>query len=306
MRNTARTVSLSALIVCLSGPIAVAGSGGQAAAFLRLPFGASIAGMGSACTAVQSDVASSYYNPALLVGSEPWILGTGYAFMSLDRGDVYGSLSKTFPSVGGFGLQWRRFGVRNIEGSDASGNPTGTFDDAETMISAGFAQKIIPLLTGGVSLKYLHQSLAQYSADGYGADLGVISNLPVKTPADGSITVGASVLNIAGRLKWNSPAGSADRIPTTLRIGGSWNGSMADFTGLAALDMEKTSSETALLHAGLEVGYRQLLWLRGGYDGHGLTGGFSVRVSHVRAHFALRNDVIGERVTTEIGLQFAW
>jgi hypothetical protein len=261
-------ISLMGVLVIAGSVGANEGSGGQGDGFLRVPIGARPAGMGNAFVAVSDDANALYFNPGGLYQIQRFAFGAMYSLMSMGRNHYQGSFIYSDKSLGSFGLMFTGFGVSNIDGRDATGNPDTKFDDSEVAFSLGYGRQILPFLGAGASLKYLSHSLKDNKATGFGFDIGAHSKIEIKNPYLNSIRLGISASNLAAKLKWNTDSSHKDKIPSTLRFGSGFDVKFDNGEILVALDGSQTSDESFMFHGGVEVWLYKTLAVQTGLDGN--------------------------------------
>jgi Type IX secretion system protein PorV len=220
--------------------------------FLTITPDARAAGMGDVGVATSADANSSYWNAGKLA-----FIDKGYG----------GSLSYT-PWLGkiindmkiiyltGFykinreetvSMALKYFDLGQIEFRDGSNNPLGRFNPREYAVDATYSRLLTEHLGVGASLRYIHSNLTgalstggtdAQPANSVAVDLGVFYTKPLESK-NATLSLGASITNIGAKMTYTS-AGSADFIPTNLRIGGSYKTDLDAVNSLTfALDINK-------------------------------------------------------------------
>jgi len=279
------------------------GSGGQAAAFMRLPVGTRPAGMGYAFVSVSDDVSAVYFNPAGLGQIDRVTLGCDYSILSLDREHYQAGVIVGNERLGSVGLMVNRFGVSDIESRDANGNRTGTFSDSEMAIIAAYGKRMLPGISFGVACKYINHSLYDYKGTGFSFDLGLHGRLDRKESTIETLRVGFCMSDLGGRVSWNTDSSHEDEIPNTLKFGCSALLRFEFLRMLLAVDGWKTSNEETLWRWGSECWLSQVLALRIGMNDDRLSAGASLRWRLFRLDYAYSEAALGETDTNRIGLQ---
>ena len=140
--------------------------------------------MGSAYTAVVSDVTSGYWNPAGLLGVkgdlQVGVMHSEY-FAGIAKYDYVG-LAKPIDSVSTIGFTFVRFGIDNIPNTidliDPSGNidydRITTFSSADQAFILSYARKLnVPGLRVGGNAKVIYRRVGEFGkAWGFGLDAG--------------------------------------------------------------------------------------------------------------------------------------
>ncbi len=143
-------------------------------------------GMGNAFSALADDSSAVYYNPALLYDIEKHLISFGYSHMFLNANNY--SVSYVFPKLSrkpdiGLSAAFNSLFDSELKTYSAVdiGNPGDyiagpDFDFSEYMFILGAGMKIgnywMMQFSGGLSLKYYSKTIAEYKANGIGADLG--------------------------------------------------------------------------------------------------------------------------------------
>jgi len=219
-----------------------------------------------------------------------------YSSMSMDRQHNFAALTLPLGKGFGLGMGWINFGVKNIDGRDFTGNPTGKFNDTENALFLSFSKRIGILSFGG-SGKYIQHSLAGKLAKGYGFDIGIKIKL-----AD-FISVGATSRNIAGKLVWNTESNLQETIPRTERVG---LVIMPKFLPIILTgDMELNSADKPY-HFGIEYKIFGILAARAGYDSGDFNFGGGLQIStnfmNLQFDYALAPDVLEEGATNRFSI----
>lgn len=270
-----------------------ASSAAEAATFLLVPLGARNVGFGGAFAGATGDVEGAMWNPAALAGIDEWAVHYHGA-------NDFGTSTH---AVGGV-VRWRsaRVGLSllavdlgTIEGRDASNNPIGTIDVANTLAILTVAHPVSSIFEVGGSYKLVRlggscrgcSGLAP-DATGHAFDLAV-SAVP---PGLDRLRLGFVASNLGGGISLRSD-GPSDPLPSRIRLGGEMEllrpGPDGDVEVRARADLQQTFSEfdDLDLFAGAEVAYRAIAFLRAGYaaTGAGRTGPtLGVGVRHLGFH----------------------
>lgn len=282
------------------------GKGGQGGAFLRVPLGARANGLGNAFVAVANDGSASYWNPAGLVQiKERTFLGT-YSLMSMDRKQYFASYVHAFGSFGTVGLMWSNFGVTDIEGRDAFGNATGSFDDTEMFFNIAYGKKVVQPIELGVGFKYLLHSLKDNKATGFVFDIGLLSQFNIPSEFLKKLSLGVSVSNIGGSLKWDTESSHEEDIPVTFRAGSALRFPGENFPFLISFEFDQTVDEDPTFHTGFEMWIYKYLGLRAGIDDGDLNFGTSFELFNAdlrpQIDYAFCPDVLEEGSSHKISL----
>jgi hypothetical protein len=247
-----------AFLLLLSAVPARAGKAG--ALFLDVGAGSRAAGMGSAFTAAADDASASYWNPAGLLGvakreaaatRAAWIDGGGYdhAAYAENRGPWAWSVALTHLSLG------------EQKGRGDDGSPTGAFSAGDSAVGLSFARPWGESLRGGVTLKYVRQRIADQTAAGLAADLGLLRSWGP------SLTVGVAARNLGPSLSF---AERRYRMPLALDVGAFWR-PRKDW-GLSADLGRRVYDGDTVFRLGTEYWALGRVAVRGGYAASGSRG----------------------------------
>jgi len=246
------------------------GSGGQAGAFLRNGVSSRALGMGGAFTALADDPSAIYWNPAGLASLRFYELIGTYTALSLDRSHNFFSIGIPLKKYGSIGIGFISFGVNGIEGRGLAGDVTNMFSNSENAFYLSYAYEIMPGLSGGISLKMLSHNLQDNSSSGYGFDLGV------KYALSSKILLGLAIQDVSTSVTWNTTSALEEAYPMVYRLGACYK----PFANNArvTLDYHQVQNQQGTIRAGVEYPFSPYFGVRGGYDGHGITGGGYVAI----------------------------
>ena len=260
--------------------------GTTAAQFLKIGAGARPIAMGGAYTALADDILSIYWNPAGLAR----ITGSGEATFNhaewLAETDYdFAAFSFNLAGLGALGLQVISFRtpeepVRTINNPEG----TGQFWDAN-MISMGisYAKNLTDRFSIGFTGKFVQESIFNLSSRGAAFDLGVLYTTPLN-----SLTLGASISNFGTKMQLSGrdlffnedplgEVGSVDQVPAqyrtesydmplNLKFGLAWQTYESDeISVLMAVDGNQPNDNSEYVNSGMEVGFKNVIFLRGGY-----------------------------------------
>lgn len=180
---------LAVLLFAVAPALVLANTG---VAFLKIPVGPRVVGMGEAAAAYIDDASALYYNPAgianvpsfdLLLSHNQWFLGMNHEYVA----GVYG-----IEEVGRFGLAFDYWGSGSIQGVNIRGEtiPDYLFSAADWSLAAGYGRSFGDVAFG-FGLKFIHQQMESLSSSAWAFDVGAM----YKTPLEG-LKVGGSVTNV--------------------------------------------------------------------------------------------------------------
>jgi hypothetical protein len=288
------------LSTLVAAPEALAGK--YAGEFLTLGSGARGLALGQAMTAISNDPFSWHWNPAGLARvnqrslsgmaatdfgsiSDPlgshvhfgFTLPIGQANLALNYVRYQVSDIPIFPDLGdgtySFEDRWKLVQERG-------GSPDGYFRSIEQAlivsvakmtdftIQFGWLYRDIPVeMPAGFSFKLLHQDLWSDEGVGLSLDGGVQFRAKLEDLISirrlGWISFGTRLSNFANSgMRWD---GGRDALNFNYALGFAWENSIGDFSWTLARDIDHHYSTSH--HSGLEIGYRNIVFLRTGVQG---------------------------------------
>ena len=267
----------------------------DAGAFLKLEGDARTVALG--CVGVVSD---GFHNPAVL-GLEVRSLGASYRMLSLDRAVYELGYFQALEPEGGMGLLWHRVAT-SVQGRDVQGGRTEELGVSNSAFGIGVARRVCRKLYGGFSGWVFGRDLAGQKGGGFGLDLGALWR-------GKRWRFGVAVQHLGGSVSlrngyWGSESSSRDRIPVTLRLGGSYNFKGVEVYGEMVMEGGRTEvGFGAELEAGenfvLRAGTRS--WMG---SGRSLTGGFGLRFPKMSVGYAFATDPIGAEAGHMLSTRF--
>jgi len=248
-----------------------AGQDGGVEGIFAFGAGARALALGRAFTSLGDDATGVYWNPAslpLLPQKEfaslhvPLYLSSAY--------DFFGFAMPT-RTLGGFGIGGINARSGEIEHRSSRNVLLGqvNYSETEYLFSYGGRLPRLPLVSrvftplyAGMTMKLIHQSLAELGAIGAGADVGFLY-IPRRLPG---LRFGLSLQNILSpTLKLQQ---TSDRLPFVMRGGASFSSRFGSTgTWLVAFDLDKATSRGIEYRAGGELNMKELIALRAGWDG---------------------------------------
>lgn len=281
-------------------------TGTTVAQFLKIGVSARSIGMGGAFVSVANDVSAIYLNPAGLAnvyGSEAmfthttWIANTNYDF---------GAVSLNIRGVGTLGMMVSSFNsgemaVTTVEQPDGTGE---LFSTSDLALGIAFARNLTTNFAIGFTGKYIHQNIWHMKASSMALDVGVL----FRTPFWG-LNLGASIRNFGGKMQLDGRDSKFAYDPDSRNIGNVFvvnsEYEMQHYplplyfqVGISKNLIETESNRFTLavdavtpndnyeaVNTGIEYGWKDLVFLRGGYKSlfqqdseEGLTGGFGLNI----------------------------
>jgi hypothetical protein len=295
-----KLIAIAALAASLSVPGAVRAAsvadGGTAGAWLNGYAGARSLGLGGALVGVGDEALGALWNPA------------GLQFM--DQNQVMFENVQLFEdtSMNGIGFavpgNWLpTFGLSMVslrsgefQRTNEMNDPLGTFQAGETAYLFTLAHGLSRNVAIGANLKVVQQSVEDFSAGGFGADLGALWQI---TP---TLRAGASLLNLGG------PAvtlrDTKEAWPAVFRAGLAMH--VFSGRGLVTAELDQASGGSGTtVRAGSEYWVQNVMALRVGMDGERATGGVSYRISpQYQVDYGVADHPLG--LTHRIGLRYGF
>ena len=257
-------------------------SANTGAAFLKIPVGPRVCGVGEAAVAYIDDASALFYNPAglanvptynALLAHNQWLLDMNHEYVA----GVYG-----FEGIGKFGLAFDYWGSGAIQGINIRGEtiPGYLVSAADWSLTVGYGKSISDLSLG-LGFKFVYQQMESLSTSALAFDVGVM----YKTPLEG-LKVGASAANVGTTTELYREIYG---LPVQGRLGWRYDYSIVGVTQ----DFIISETEKPGIAAGVECRPVDLLALRAGYrtgsdyDGFsGLRAGLGISLHSVGVDYA--------------------
>lgn len=260
--------------------------GTTAGQFLKIGAGARPIGLGGAYSALATDILSVYWNPAGLsriVGSgeatfnhAEWLAETNYDFAAF---------SMNLGGMGSVAVHLISFStpeepVRTVDNPEGTGQ---TWDANMIAIGISYAKNLTDRFSIGLTGKYIQEKIFNVSARGAAFDMGILYNTPLR-----NVTLAAAVFNFGSRMRLDgrdlffneapvNESGAVDAVPAkyrteyydlplSLRLGLAWHVLRSeDVQIVAVVDGTQPNDNSEYLNSGVEIGFQNVIFLRGGY-----------------------------------------
>jgi len=303
--------SLSASIRAQSGGTGSSGQWGGVTDIFDFQVGARGMAMGGAYVSVADDPFALYWNPSSLEQVPAFSIGVYHT--NLPFGTQYDYLALAYPTLyyGTFSAGLLRIGTSDIKITDSDASLLGTEDYHRTLYMFGYGKKVSSWLSIGASMKIETINIPGYmdtasgtggtnSESAVGADFGFLFLSPMKNAILRNWNFGLNYQNAIQRtmqlvdIKENSPR--------TLRFGFSrpfWFSQDRNHLLVAyELDVHEKNTVPHYMHLGAELGIRNILMLRLGWnkrgeasDGYGMTYGFGLSQFGFKLDYSYWNGV---------------
>jgi hypothetical protein len=253
-------ISVISMMVLATYSLCFGGAEGTSGApFLKIGIGARAVGMGEAFCGLADDINAIYWNPAGLVQIENrefeamhinWLLDINYEYVAYAQ-----RIQDTAVMAGAIGM----LKVKGMEEWIKEGEYKGKFTADDMVLTVAYAKEVNDSFTIGGNVKYINQTIAEYSASTYGIDLGVLYKPEIQ-----NLMIGGNISNIGGKLKFKK---SSDPLPMNIRIGGSYR--IPEMGVMLTGDVNIPNDTDVSIRIGCEysipIGPGNELYLRGGY-----------------------------------------
>lgn len=292
-RSMSLRVVLLPLILVAAGHLAhgqnVTKAGTAAATFLKIGPGGRATAMGEAYVATANDLTSIYWNPAGL----SWLPGRQAYF---SHADWIADLRHNFAAVS---FDLRRFGTVGLSfiSLDAPDQeittvemPDGTgefYSYQDIAVGVSYSRKLTDRFSVGMSAKYISQSIYRITASAIALDLGTLYAIPGT-----SLRLGMSLSNFGTKMQFTgdnlerqididpSTTGETDRataflktehwdLPLNFKVAVAYDFYPTnDMRLTVGVDAVNPNDNRENLNFGAELGYREFIYLRGGFKGY--------------------------------------
>lgn len=209
------------VLLLTAAPLLAAQENNSAYNFLNVTSSAKIYGLGGVnISLVDDDISTVDQNPALLGGEMSGMLSLNYMHYvggSNFAGVRYGHAAGEH---GAWAAEMRYFGYGSMKETTPDGSIVGSFSPKDLTFGAMYSHDITGYLRGGIALRGVYSSYADYTAFAVSTDAGINYYDP-----DRDLSLSLVLANMGGQLKRFNE--SYDRLPFDVRIG--WSQSFANF-----------------------------------------------------------------------------
>lgn len=214
-----RNIALSAVMLLTTA--AHAADGSTAYNFLNITSSSKVYGLGGVnISLVDDDLGIVDQNPALLGGEMDNQILLDY--MHYLGGSNFAGLryARQAGDHGAWSAAIRYFGYGSMKETLPDGSAIGTFSPKDLSFSGAYSHDITERLRGGIDLKMIYSSYADYTAFAISTDIGINYY-----DSDRDLSLSAVVANLGGQVKRFND--SYDRLPFDIRLG--WSQSFGSF-----------------------------------------------------------------------------
>lgn len=214
-----RNIALASAM--LAATAAYAADGSTAYNFLNITSSSKVYGLGGVnISLVDDDLGIIDQNPALLGAEMDNQIMLDY--MHYLGGSNFAGLryARQAGDHGAWSAAIRYFGYGSMKETLPDGSAIGTFSPKDLSFSGSYSHDITDRLRGGIDLKMIYSSYADYSAFAISTDLGINYY-----DSERDLSLSAVVANLGGQVKRFND--SYDRLPFDIRLG--WSQSFGSF-----------------------------------------------------------------------------
>ena len=298
-----KKIILIALSLFLTSSLAFSqndGPGNTGLAFLKLGVGARSVAMGEAFSSVAEDATAFIYNPAMLNFSEKTNIYLSHNVGLFDQKNSFLGAKINLNKIN-LGIGILRSGVDDIEVRLTPGAPIEKFNSQNLCLGISGSYEVYKNLSFGITGKFLYEKIFTDEASGFALDLGT-------SYRQNNLTFGFAVANIGSMNELNKVS---TKLPTLVRFGGSFKKSFDKFSLVVSADGFKVFDGGKFhIHSGIEGGYKDLIFVRAGYqtnyDNKGFSAGIGFKYMGITLDYALvpYYDTFGTGNTISLGYIF--
>jgi hypothetical protein len=249
-------------------------AGISALTFLKIAPSPRSAAMASANVSLEGDAYATYWNPAGMADVDKLSFAASNTFWVAGINHSYFSAVKPTRRAGVFGLNITSLTTGKME-RRTEFQPDGTgqfFSASNTAVGLSYSKRLTDFFSYGLTLKYVNETLAEYTAHTGVVDLGFLYRTDFK-----DLAFAVAIQSFGTNSKLNGsfqPDGLNSKpvvlesypAPTLFKIGVSmipWKTDDKSLTAIVQLNHPNDNAENIRL--AMEFEYRKLLYLRAGY-----------------------------------------
>ena len=246
------TIILSTTAATAQNPYSEAGTAGNV--MLRIGVAPRAEALSGAFAAIADDENALFYNPAGLGNFYRGIVSLNHIewFQDIRIDNLTGAYPITART--GLAAAITHMWMPDIQGMDASGNPTWPFQVNNSIITIGTGYKLTSVISVGFNLKYFQENLSSYSSSGLATSVGVLLRNFYDT-----FSAAVTIDNLGGEIKYDR---NSQRLPKTYRWGFAYKIGFPDLW--LALDAVKSIDTPLNFNLGVEYEYWHQFAIRAG------------------------------------------
>ena len=279
---------LAALLISFSMLYAGGGNrnGTGGATELTIPVGVRGISLGGSTVANAYGIEALFWNPAGLANGDRNVEAT-FSYMSYiaDIAMNYGAISANVSGVGVFALSIKALsfgdiGVTTVQNPDGTGQ---TYNPLYLTAGLSYAKKLSDRIAVGLTANFINEKIDQVAASGVAFNIGVMyenlanldglnfavvmKNLGPDMKYDGNgLNTQATVNGFKRSTQFYKIDAAAFELPSTLEFGLSYSPQLSEMNSLmVATTFQNNNFSGDEYKVGVEYGYANTLFLRGGY-----------------------------------------
>jgi len=205
-------ISIIVYISLVSTSLAADGTAGFE--FLRTEYSSRAAGIGRSFVAMRGDVNGLYHNPSSLAFTDQRQFAVNYIDYLIDFGGGFAAYTQRIEGYGQItgSVIWMDYG--DFDETDDFAQLTGrTYGAYDLAFAISYAEVLEQYFSYGVTLKYVHSKIDQYTAGAMAFDFGLMYAAPFSQ----DLYFGLSLLNVGKAL--DAYIDSKESLPLSLRLG---------------------------------------------------------------------------------------
>lgn len=292
MKKIIKVLILLLTAICLAQAGEITKKGTNAAQFLKIGVGARASAMGESYVAEANDASALFWNPAGLASissNEVMLVRTNWiADITYD----FAAFVVPFADLGTFGMYYQGLNMDDMKvRTEYAPEGTGEFFSASSFaIGLSYARKMTEKFAFGVGIKFLREQIWHESASSIAIDVGINYSTSIE-----NLRLGMAITNYGGKMQMDGkdlltfvdPDPNLDGnnenvisrlnteeydIPISFRIGFAYDPVKTDFHRITTtIDGVTPNDYNEHINVGMEYGFREMVFLRSGYKGIGLS-----------------------------------
>jgi len=248
--------------------------GGQS---LKLAVGARAAAMGDAYVGIADDASAVFWNPAGISRLSGETISLNHAALPADM--LFDQAAfifniKWIPGMLGFNVRALTMSQDIVRTTYLPEGTGETFDAGEWTYGLTYARSLTDKFSAGLNINYVQAGLDDVKGSTFTFDFGTLYEIGVM-----GAKIGMAIQNVGGEMTFID---EQVKMPVFFRVGGSFDLlKQGESRLLGSVDFTHPSDNSEKLNLGTEYGFKDYLFLRGGYmvnyDSQGLAAGFGVK-----------------------------
>ncbi len=292
MKKILKTLIFFITAIAITQAAEITKKGTNAAQFLKIGVGARASAMGESYVALANDASALFWNPAGLAavpGNEVMFVQTNWI---ADMRHDFAAIVVPFADLGTFGMYYQGLNMDDMKvRTEYAPDGTGELFSASSFaIGVSYARQMTEKFAFGVGAKFLREQIWHETASTVAIDVGITYSTAVE-----NLRLGMAITNYGGKMQMDGKdlltfvdidpdlEGNNENviarlsteqydIPITFRVGMAYDPLKTDFHRITTtIDGVTPNDYNEYLNMGFEYGFRELVFLRYGYKGIGLS-----------------------------------